>query len=187
MGRLIVSMMTSLDGYIEGTGGALDWFIEGPELEEYIDDMLERTDCMLFGRRAYDGLSTYWPAAEVRPRSTWELGVARKMTALPKFVLSRTLDRAEWNNTRIVRDRVDAAVRELKERSTKNVMAFAGSGLVATLRQLGLVDEYRLIVHPVVLGGGRPFFADVNEPLSLRHTRSMRFASGLNSLSYGPA
>jgi dihydrofolate reductase len=184
---MIASMMTSLDGYVEGPHRELDWATEGAEFEEYIDDTMERTEVMIFGRLAYDGLSKYWPAAEANPRRPWEAGVARKMNSLPKVVLSRTLERAEWSNTRIVRDQVRDAVGALKERASKNVMVFGGAGVIASLRQLDLIDEYRLIVHPIVLGSGTPFFADVQGRLSLRHSRSTRFASGLNVLCYSPS
>jgi dihydrofolate reductase len=186
MGKLIVSMMTSLDGFIEGPNRELDWTLEGPEFEEYCDDMMERTDAMLFGRLSYEMMARYWPAAEAAPRTPWEGRLARKMNALPKLVLSRTLHRAEWNATRVLRDHVGDEVRALKERSTRNVMVFGGAGAIASLRKLGLVDEYRLIVHPVVLGSGTPLFVDVDERFRLRHTKTTRFAIGLDLLCYEP-
>jgi len=141
MAKLIVSMMTSLDGFIEGPNRELDWTFEGPEFEEYCDDMMERTDTILFGRVSYEMMVRYWPAAELEPRSTWELGLARKMNSLPKIVLSRTLERAAWNNTRIVRDRVADEVKAVKAQAAKNVMVFGGAGIIASLRKLGLIDE----------------------------------------------
>jgi dihydrofolate reductase len=187
MGKLIVSMMTSLDGFIEGPNRELDWTLEGPEFDEYCEDMLERTDTMLFGRVSYEMMVRYWPAAEVKPRSPAEARLARQMNARPKVVLSRTLDRAEWNNTQVVRDGVADQIRALKERATKNIMVFGGAGVIASVRKAGLVDEYRVIVHPVVLGRGTPLFTDVSERFSLRHTRTTRFVMGLDLLYYEPA
>jgi dihydrofolate reductase len=186
MAKLIVSMMTSLDGFIEGPNRELDWTLEGPEFEEYCDDMMERTDTMVFGRVSYEMMVRYWPAAELEPRSPWELGLARKMNSLPKIVLSRTLEGATWNNTRVVRERVADEVSAVKASATKNVMVFGGAGVIASLRQLGLIDEYRLIVHPIVLGKGTPLFTDVSESFSLRHTKTTRFAMGVDVLYYEP-
>jgi dihydrofolate reductase len=187
MGKLIVSMMTSLDGFIEGPNRELDWTLEGPEFVEYCEDMMERTEAMLFGRVSYEMMARYWPAAEAQPRAPWEARIARKMNGLPKLVLSRTLERADWNDTRILRDRVAEEVRALKGRATRNVMVFGGAGAISSLRRLGLVDEYRLIVHPVVLGRGTPLFTEVDERFPLRHTKSTRFAMGLELLCYEPA
>lgn len=187
MSKVIVSMMTSLDGFIEGPNRELDWTYEGPEFEDYCDEMMERADTMLFGRVSYEMMVKYWPAAEANPRSAWEGGLARKMNSLPKIVLSRTLERPEWTNTRILRDRIADEIRAVKGRATKNVMVFGGAGIIASLRKLGLVDEYRLIVHPVVLGRGTPLFTEVTERFALRHTRTTRLSMGIDILYYEPA
>jgi len=185
MGKLIVSMMTSLDGYIEGPNRELDWTWEGPEFDGYIDDMLGRTEAALFGRVSYEMMVRYWPEAERKPRTPWEGGVARILNRLPKVVLSRTLERAEWPETRIVRRAEE--IRAVKEGAAKDVMVWGGAGVIAALRELGIIDEYRVIVHPVVLGGGTPLFTGVKERFSLRHTKTTRFAMGLDLLYYEPA
>lgn len=153
--RLFVSMMVSLDGYIEGPERQLDWTLDDdPAFDQYCDEMLDAVGLGLFGRRAYELMLSYWPNAEANPRSARELEFARKMNALPKVVLSRTLERASWNNTRVVRDGIAEALRELKREPGKPIAAWAGAGLVATLAKYQLIDEYRLIVHPVLLGQG---------------------------------
>jgi dihydrofolate reductase len=185
--RLFVSMIVSLDGFIEGPGRELDWFLDGdPQFDQYADEMLDSVGLALYGRRAYELMVSYWPNAEVNPRSPADLTFARKMNALPKIVLSRTLERATWNNTRIVRDRVGETIAELKRTPGKPIVAWAGAGLVSTLAQLQLVDEYRLIVHPVVLGKGTPLWKDVEQRSHLRLTRVTQLGKSLVVLCYEP-
>lgn len=185
--RLFVSMLVSLDGYIEDVQGQLDWFLDGDaEFERYCDEMVDSVGVALYGRRSYELMVNYWPAAEAEPRSVGDLAFARKMNALPKVVLSRTLERAEWSNTRIVRENVAEEIRELKRTPGKPIVAWAGAGLVKTLADLGLVDEYRLIVHPVLLGGGKRLFGE-GERRKMRLTRTTQLGKQLAVLCYEPS
>ena len=185
--RLFVSMIVSLDGYIEGPERELDWFEDGdPQFEQYCDEMIDSVDLALYGRRSYELMLGYWPNAEVNPRSPSDLAFARKMNALPKLVLSRTLEHAAWRNTRIVRDRVAETLTELKRQPGKPIVAWAGAGLVSTLARLGLVDEYRLIVHPVLLGKGTPMFQGLEGRRRLRLTRTTQLGRSLVVLCYEP-
>jgi dihydrofolate reductase len=180
-------MVVSLDGYIEGPEGELDWFLDGdPAFERYCDEMLDSVGVALYGRRSYELMLSYWPHAEANPSSPAALAFARKMNALPKVVLSQTLDRAVWNNTRLVRDNVAEALLELKRTPGKPIVAWAGAGLVATLSRLGLVDEYRLIVHPLLLGGGTPLFPRLDQRRGLRLVRTTQLGSSLAVLCYEP-
>jgi len=183
--RLFVSMITSLDGYIEGPGRELDWFHDGdPQFEQYCDEMVDSVGVALYGRRSYELMVEHWPGAERSPRSAQELAFARKMNALPKVVLSRTLDHATWNNTRVVSDA--ASIAALKREPGKPIVAWAGAGLVSTLARLGLVDEYRLVVHPVLLGGGTPMFQDVAARRRLELVRTTQLGKSLAVLCYAP-
>lgn len=186
--RLFVSMIVSLDGYIEGAQRELDWFEDGDlQFEQYCDEMIDSVGLALYGRRSYELMLSYWPNAETNPRSQADLGFARKMNALPKLVLSQTLQHAAWNNTRILRDRVAETITELKRAPGKPIVAWAGAGLVSTLAQLGLVDEYRLIIHPVVLGKGTPMFQGLAGRQRLRLTRTTQLGRNLAVLCYEPA
>ena len=149
--------------------------------------MLDSVDLAIYGRRAYDLMLSYWPDAEQHPRSAADLAFARKMNALPKVVLSRTLAEATWNNTRIVKGNVAEAIGKLKRTPGKAIVAWAGAGLVASLTRLGLVDEYRLIVHPVLLGGGTPLFQGLEQRQQLRLTRTTQLGTDLVMLCYEPA
>lgn len=183
--RLYVSMIMSLDGYIEGPNRELDWFDDGNlQFERYAEEMIDSVGVAIYGRRSYELMIRYWPDAETNPRSPQDLAFARKMNALPKVVLSRTLERATWNNTQIVRD-VDA-IAALKREPGKPVVAWAGAGLVSALTRANLVDEYRVVVHPVVLGGGTPLFEDVGLRLKLRQVRTQTLGNNVSVLCYEP-
>jgi dihydrofolate reductase len=127
----------------------------------------------------------YWPNAEKNPRSPVDLEFARKINALPKVVLSRTLKRVEWNNTTLIKDDVGERIRELKRAPGKPIVAWAGAELVRTLSALDLVDEYRLIVHPVLLGSGTPLFQG-GERRKLRLSRTTQLGKSLVVLCYEP-
>lgn len=185
--RLYVSMLVSLDGFIEGPEHELDWFEDGdPEFERYCDEMLDSVGLALYGRRAYELMLQYWPNAEKNPRSAADLAFAQKMNALPKLVLSRTLETATWNNTTVLRDDVGDRIRELKRMPGKPIVAWAGAGLVRTLAELDLVDEYRMIVHPVLLGSGTPLFQGVTARRPLRLSRTTQLGKNLVVLCYEP-
>lgn len=180
-------MILSLDGYIEGPKRELDWFEDGDfQFEQYADEMIDSVGLALYGRKAYETMVSYWPNAEVNPRSPTDLSFARRMNALPKIVFSRTLTEATWNNTRIVRDRIGETVTELKRQSGKPIVAWAGAGLVKTLSELDLVDEYRLIVQPTVLGGGTPFFQGLPGRRRLRLVRTTQLGRNVVVLCYEP-
>jgi dihydrofolate reductase len=185
--RLFVSMLVSLDGFIEGPERELDWFEDGDRhFEQYCDEMIDSVGLALYGRRAYELMLSYWPNAEKNPRSEADLAFAKKMNALPKIVLSRTLEHATWNNTRVVRDRVAETLTALKQEAGKPIVAWAGAGLVSTLARFKLIDEYRLIVHPVLLGKGRPLFQDIEGRQKLRLTRTTQLGKSLAVVCYEP-
>lgn len=187
MGKLIVSMMTSLDGFIEDPQRQLDWTVESEDFNRYCDDMLDQTDTMIFGRVSYEMMVKYWPAAETEGKTEWDRRFARRMNTLPKLVVSRTLPRAEWQNTRVAGGDLRAELQALVARAQKDCFVFGGASVIASVRRLGLVDEYRTIVHPVVLGRGTPLFTGVEDRMLLRPLRTQVFDSGVTVLSHAPA
>jgi len=180
-------MIVSVDGFIEGPNHELDWFLDGdPHFERYADEMIDSVGVALYGRRAYELMVRYWPNAEENPRSEADLRFARKMNALPKVVLSRTLKMASWRNTRILSDNVFEELSALKREPGKPIVAWAGAELVATLARLDLVDEYRLLVQPVVLGRGTPLFRDLEQRRKLKLVRTSQIGGNLAVLCYEP-
>jgi dihydrofolate reductase len=180
--NLIFSMAVSLDGYIAGPDGEGGWAAPGEELHRFHNDQTRELGLHLLGRHLYEVMS-YWETAEERNPSApqHELEFARIWKALPKIVYSKTLETVE-GNARLSRGDPVAEVRELKEQSGADI-AVGGASLASTLTAAGLIDEYRLFATPVVLGGGRPFFAgDTRIDAELVETRT--FGSGVVYLRY---
>jgi dihydrofolate reductase len=182
MAKLIYSMTASLDGFIAGPDGEIDWSAPDEELHRFHNQRVRETGAQLCGRRLYETM-TYWETAEENPSiSDYELEFARIWKALPKIVFSRTLEKVE-GNARLVRDGVADEVAALKGRSDKDV-AVGGAGLASTCIELGLVDEYRLFVSPVVLGGGTPYFPPLDQSLHLELVETRTFGSRVVYLRY---
>jgi len=176
---LMWQMMISLDGRFEAEGGALDWHHVDSEFTEYVEGMLADTGTILLGRRTYEGLAGYWPTATSRE--------APRMNALPKVVFSRSLERADWSNTRIVRGDPVSEVRRLRQASGNGDLSLFGSSeLAGTLLKGGAIDEVRLLLCPVVLGGGRSLLDGMEGRLNLRLKGRKELGSGVVILSYAP-
>jgi dihydrofolate reductase len=175
--KLIASMMVSLDGFIEGPNKELDWFVDDEELFRYFHELLDSVDMFLYGRVSYQTMVSYWPFA------TGEF--ADRMNSTPKLVFSRTLEKVEWN-ARLIKNNIEEEITKLKQQPGKDLALFAGASMLLTLRQLGLVDEYRVMVNPVVLGSGTPLFKGVTERLKLRLLKTRTFKSGVVGLHYQP-
>jgi dihydrofolate reductase len=183
MGNVVLMLSVSLDGYFEGPDGELDWHLVDDEVHAHFNEVLGAMGRFLDGRVAYEGMAEFWPTADEDPDSTPPMvEFARIWRDMPKTVYSRTLQDAGWNTT-IVRDVVPAEVRELAARA-RGDLALGGAELAATFRRLDLIDEYRLYVHPVVLGRGRPLFppSDTRSDLRLAGTRT--FGNGVVLLHY---
>lgn len=189
MRRIIVAMQVSLDGCIEGRHGELDWV----ETWEDPFDLLPQIDTCILGRRMYPGYAQYWRAILADPEallpltgkaaSEGEIGYARFASKTPHAVLSRTLEKVDWENTRIVRDMTDIA--RMKQLPGKDMYAVGGASLVASLMNHGLIDELRLVVHPLVLAGGTSLFKGVTERRQLTLQRAEPLQSGNVKLTYG--
>lgn len=184
MRNVVLSMVTSLDGYVEGENGDISWHVWDGQMQDYMTDFLESVDTLLYGRVAYELMLEHWPAAENDASlSESDRTFARKMNNLRKVVFSKTLNNAEWN-ARLVRENVAEKVRELKQQLGKDMVLFAGADLANTFMAEDLIDEYRLIVNPVVLGSGKPLFKDITKHFTLIETRT--FNCGNVLLVYKP-
>lgn len=182
MRSLIFSMAVSLDGYVAGPNGEGDWAAPDEELHRFHNDQARELGLHLLGRELYE-VMTYWETFEEQNPSApeHELEFARIWKELPKIVYSSTLETVE-GNTRLSRADPVEEIRDLKRESGADI-AVGGAALASTLTAAGLVDEYRLFATPVVLGGGKPFFAgDTRMDLELVETRT--FGSGVTYLRY---
>ena len=162
MRRIVVSEFVTLDGVMEDPGGAEGFdrggwafqFERGPEGDKFkLDEVLE-ADALLLGRKTYEGFAKAWPTV------TDEVGFAEKMNSMPKYVVSSTLESADWNNSTVINGDVAEEVAKLKEEPGGNILVAGSAQLVQTLMDHDLVDEYRLMIYPVLLGSGKRLFRD---------------------------
>ncbi len=183
MRKVIYSMMVSLDGFIEGPNRELDWHIIDEELHTFVNDQQRAMGAFLYGRRLYEIMVDYWPTADTNPSAPgYEVEFARIWKNMPKIVFSKTLDTVEWNS-RLVRDNIAEEVTKLKAQPG-NDLTLGGATLASTFMRLGLIDEYQLFVHPVVLGSGTPFFPALDDKIHLRLIETRTFGSGVVYLRY---
>jgi dihydrofolate reductase len=183
MRKVIVSNLISLDGFIAGPKGEIDWFGWDKELESYSKEQLGSMGTILFGRVTYELMAGYWPTATA---DTIDQIIINAMNNLPKVVFSKTLYKVEWNNSRLVKDDIEGEVAGLKRGPGKDIVIYGSGSIVSALAQAGLIDEYRIFVNPVVLGSGKPQFGDINDRINLKLLSTKTFGNGLVLLCYEP-
>jgi dihydrofolate reductase len=184
MRKLFVFNLVSLDGFFAGPDGELDWHNVDAEFNEYAISMLDSVDTLLFGRVTYDLMAGYWPTPEGVKDDPL---VAQRMNDLSKVVFSRTMDKAGWRNTRLVMDNIVDEIKNLKKQSGKDMVILSSGTIVSQFAQSGLIDEYRFMVNPIVLGSGKPMFQDLKDRLPLKLLKTWTFRSGNVLLTYKPS
>jgi dihydrofolate reductase len=185
MRKVIVSEYVSLDGVIEDPGGAEKfehggWTIpySNDEIAKFKFDELFASDALLQGRVTYQGFAAAWPSM------TDEAGFADRMNSLPKYVVSTTLEEPlAWNNSRLIKGNIAEEVARLKQESGQDVLVFGSGTLTQTLLQYNLIDQYNLLVYPVVLGSGKRLFGDRSN-VALKLVETKTFSSGVVALTY---
>jgi len=183
MRKLILMMSVSLDGYFEGPGRELDWQRVDEELHVHFNEWLATMSAFLDGRVTYELMAGYWPTADADPSAPAPVAeFARIWRDMPKFVFSRTLQRADWNTT-VVRDVVPEEIMKLKAQPGGD-MVIGGADLAASFLRHDLIDEFRLYVQPVILGTGRPLFRPSEAKVILRLAETRAFGSGVVLLRY---
>lgn len=178
MRRIIMWDMVSVDGFFEAPGHDIAWFVFEDELAAYIGETQLEARTLLFGRATYEMMAGYWPSAEGE--------IATFMNGVEKFVFSKTLQSADWNNTTLVPGDAVTEIERLKRLDGGTIFVFGSANFAATLTSCGLVDEYRLGINPVLLGKGIPLFQNIPGPtkLTLTHVRPLK--SGVVILHYQP-
>lgn len=183
MGTLIYGFNVSVDGYIADAQGSIDWSDPSEELHRYWNDVERETACAFYGRRLYDLMSDYWPTADQDPDATpFIRDFAQVWRDMPKVVFSRTLESVDWNS-RLERGDPVEVISQLKA-ETDGQLEVAGATLAAPIVQAGLVDEYRIVLAPTVVGGGTPFFPPLPTWISLRLVENRTFSCGTVLLRY---
>jgi dihydrofolate reductase len=195
MRKIIAALQVSMDGFVEGPNGELDWAMAKDE-ETWSDifEMLTHVDTFILGRIMYPAYEQYWLAILANPAgilpfsgrsaSKNEIIYARLADKMPHIVLSKTLDKVAWKTTRIVREVEE--IRRLKHQPGKDMHVVGGATLVSSLMNLGLIDELQLMVNPLVLGRGKALFKDVKERKSLKLVQAKAFKSGKVNLTFKP-
>jgi dihydrofolate reductase len=193
MRKIIAALQVSVDGFIEGPNGELDWAMaEDEETWRDVFEMLAHVDTFILGRAMYPAYEQYWLTVLANPSgvlpfsgktaSKNEIASARFADRTPHIVVSRTLDKVAWKTTRIVRDVEE--IRNMKQQPGKDMRVVGGATLVSSLMNLGLIDELQLLVNPLILGGGKALFEDVKNRHALKLVQAKPLSSGKVRLTY---
>jgi dihydrofolate reductase len=185
MRKVIAFLHVSLDGFAAGPNGELDWAIVDSEIEPYVDNLIKTVDTALYGRVTYHMMESYWPTVPANPSSTkHDIDHAHWVENVSKIVFSKTLEKVEWNNTRLVKDNIAEEISKLKQQSGGDMMIFGSPGIVHLLTQHGLIDEYQINVNPLLLGSGIPLLKGIKDKISLKLLEVKPFRSGVVGLRY---
>ena len=185
MRKLVLFMHTSLDGFVAGPNGELDWISYDEELERYAAELVSTVGSPLYGRVTYQMMESYWPTVLKNPSSKkYELEHAQWVENINKVVFSKTLQKVDWKNTRLIKENIAEEIQKLKQQPGKDLVIFGSPGLAQTFMRLGLIDEYRLTVNPVVLGRGIPLFKEIKDRINLRLINAKTFNSGVVGFHY---
>ncbi|WP_437624694.1 dihydrofolate reductase family protein [Sorangium sp. So ce1151] len=181
MGTVKVFNFVTLDGYFAGPDGDVSWNSHGAEEGEFASSSLGAGSTLLFGRVTYEHMASFWPTPAALKSAP---AVAEGMNRAEKVVFSRTLEKAEWSNTSLLKGNLEEEVRRMKEVPGKSMTVLGSGSIVTQLAQAGLVDEFAIMVNPVALGDGRSIFKGLKERLNLKLTATKTFRSGVVLLAY---
>jgi len=180
MRKLFWQMNVTLDGFMEGPNRELNDTAQvvDEDFDRYCTEMLKSIDAILLGRRTYQLFADYWPSATGPD--------ADRLNELPKIVFSMTMEKVEWKNSRLVKDNVAEEVGRLKQKPGKDIVLFGSADLASTFIRLGLIDEYRIFITPVILGGGTPMFKGTKQRVVLKLLKADMWSSGIVAFYYQP-
>ncbi|HEY4198859.1 MAG TPA: dihydrofolate reductase family protein [Mucilaginibacter sp.] len=183
MSKLVVFNFTTLNGFFQGPNGDISWHRHGGEEREYGVEGLKSGSTLLFGRVTYQHMASFWPTPEALKNAP---AMAAGMNKADKIVFSRTLKKADWNNTRLVKDNMLEEIRKLKQTPGKGLTVLGSGSIITQLADAGLIDEYQLMVDPVMLGEGTPILKGLHHQLDLKLIMTKTFKSGVILLCYQP-
>jgi dihydrofolate reductase len=183
MGELVVSEWVTLDGVFDADT-MKEWFepYHSDGRAEYIRDVILASGALLIGRTTYEMFAAYWPTQKNN-----EMGTADKLNSMPKHVVSLTLKKAEWNNSEIIKDDVVKEIARLKQRTRQHILMPGSTTLVQSLMGADLIDEYQILVHPIIMGSGKRFFKDGMATTKLKLVSTRTLDLGVSLFSYRPA
>ncbi len=184
MRKVFMFNLVTLNGFFEGPNQDISWHHVDEQFNEFAVDQLHEIGILLFGRVTYHLMASYWPTELAK---TDDPVVAGLMNDMPKIVFSKTLDKAEWENSKLVKGNAADEVSKLKQQPGKDIAIFGSSNLAVTLAERDLIDEYRILVNPVFLGEGTPLLKGIKNNIELKLLQARTFESGNVLLSYAPA
>jgi dihydrofolate reductase len=184
--KVILYMHTSLDGCVEGSSEwDISWISYNHELEKYAEEILSNVDTVLWGRTTFLGMQQYWTSVPDNPESSkHEINHAKWLENTTKIAFSKTLEKVDWKNSRLVKENIAEEITKLKQQLGKDMIILGSPALAQSLMQLDLIDEYRLTVNPVILGSEKPLFKDIPKKMDLRLVDSRVFDAGVLALTY---
>jgi len=183
MRKIILFNLMTLDGFFEGENHSIEWHNVDEEFNKFAVAQLETADTLVFGRITYDMMANYWPTPLAL---TDDPIVAQKMNSLAKIVISKSLKRFDWENTIVIRDNIKEQLLQLKQQPGKNIFIFGSAVLTSSILEMNLIDEYRIMINPVVLGRGKSLFLNIMEKINLKLIDTKVFKSGNVLLYYEP-
>jgi dihydrofolate reductase len=186
MRNLIFFMHTSLDGFVAGPNGEMNWINVDAALFDFVATMTEQADTALYGRVTYEMMQGYWPKAGEQPNATkHDIEHSNWYNKVSKVVLSKTIHETGLSNTNVISDHLPDNINKLKQQEGKNILIFGSPGASQSLLNEGLIDEFWLFINPIILGKGKPLFKDITGTTKLKLVESKTFASGVIGLHYG--
>ncbi|MCE7062274.1 dihydrofolate reductase family protein [Dyadobacter sp. CY343] len=185
MRKLVLFAHMSLDGFAGDKEGGLGFLTYNEELQQFADELVKTVGAPVYGKNTYHLMAGYWPTVLNDPNANERaLAHAKWVQEIPKIVFSTTLESADWNNTTLIRDNVEEEIAKLKQQPGKDLVIFGSPGLAKSLMNLGLIDEYQLTLHPIILGEGNSLFNGNTKLSNLKLQSSKTLGSGVITLHY---
>jgi len=185
MRKIISFMHISLDGFVAGPNGELNWAKADEEIFTYVGNRISKTETALYGRKTYEMMQGYWLTAGDKPTATQhDIEHSKWYKKAHKVVLSKTLNEAELHNTTIINDNLADRINEIKQQDGKEILLFGSPTATHSLMQQNLIDGYWLFVNPIILGQGIPLFVDIKNKTSLNLINTRQFNNGVTELNY---
>jgi dihydrofolate reductase len=185
MRKIISFMHISLDGFVAGPNGEMDWIKVDQDIFDHVGKRIKEGDTALYGRVTYEMMESYWPTAADKPTATkHDIEHSKWYKNVHKVVLSKTMKGANLANTTIISDNISDSINEIKKQAGNDILLFGSPTATHSLIQLNLIDGYWLFVNPVILGRGIPLFADIKDKIKLKLSTTQQFACGVTELGY---
>jgi dihydrofolate reductase len=185
MRKIISFMHVSLDGFVAGPNGEMDWIKVDQDIFDYVGKRISEGDTAMYGRVTYEMMENYWPTAGAKPNATrHDIEHSKWYSKVHKVVLSKTLKDGDEPNTNVISDNLPDRIHEIKQQAGRDILLFGSPTATHSLMQLNLIDGYWLFLNPIILGSGIPLFVEVKEKIKLKLLNTRQFVCGVTELDY---